>query len=256
MMGRSVKSQMPARTAARRPRAGRRLAVHLLTASLIVPSAVVGQPVPIAAERLVDFQIAPQDLATALNRYSLATGTQLFYASRLAQGRASPGVIGRYSAQEALLVLLQGTGLRPRITAADAITLEPVDRPPSADGPEAAGGEPAKEALVLQLDTMHVEAQSGRASPLRYGFYAAAVRMEVGQALRRNARLRARRYRIQLSIWLAPDGRLAQSRMHKSSGDAGIDGAVAAALGTIVVRPSPPEGLPQPIHLDVDAMGA
>jgi len=233
----------------------RLLFIPLLCAPLVVFSQEVsGQPAAIGAERLVDFQIEPQGLAAALDRYSLATGVQIFYASNLAQGRESSRVSGRYSTQEALLILLQGTGLRPRITAADAITLERIDRPPSTA--EATAAAPFKGVMSLRLDTLQVEARREAPAALRYGFYAAAVRAEVGKTLRRDARLRDRRYWIQLSIWLDPDGRVTRSLMHKSSGNSGIDVAVVAALGGMVMHPTPPPGMPQPIHIDINAMGA
>jgi len=65
-----------------------------------------------AATRTVAFQIPAGDLARALSTFSSATGMQVIAPPALVAGRRTAGVIGRRSADDALAVLLRGTGLR------------------------------------------------------------------------------------------------------------------------------------------------
>ncbi len=58
-----------------------------------------------------DFDVAPQPLTTALEKFGVITGVQLFYDSRLVAGRMSPGVVGRFTASDALARLLAHTSL-------------------------------------------------------------------------------------------------------------------------------------------------
>lgn len=221
----------------------------------LAPPPAVAQP----AERQFEFHIPPQGLAGALDQYSLLTGVQLFYASNLAANQRSPGVVGRFSMQEALLILLQGTGLRPRVTAAEAVTLERISGggehlAAASPGWEAGGGRTVE--APLPLDALRVEAALDPLRTLGFGFYAMTVRNQVSKALREDDRLRARRYRAQFSLWLAADGHVTRSALHASSGDAATDAMLSDALQAVVVRPAPPAGMPQPVHIDIQGGGA
>src|SRR3546814_14006090 len=60
--------------------------------------------------------VCSSDLDTALAAYGAASGVQLVYDSRLTAGLATNGVSGTYTAQDALSLLLAGTGLTPRFS--------------------------------------------------------------------------------------------------------------------------------------------
>lgn len=66
----------------------------------------LGQAAPLYA-----FDIAPQSLATALDAFSQVTGWQFGYTSDVVTGVASPAVRGRYTGENALRLLLSGSGL-------------------------------------------------------------------------------------------------------------------------------------------------
>ncbi|MBS0221419.1 MAG: TonB-dependent siderophore receptor [Proteobacteria bacterium] len=70
------------------------------------------------------FDIGPQPLASALLRFSEATGIQLFFDATLARNVSSPGARGTLSPQDALTRLLAGTGLSYRFTNATTVTLQ------------------------------------------------------------------------------------------------------------------------------------
>jgi hypothetical protein len=206
-------------------------------------------------ESSADFQIPAQDLASALDRFSLATGVQLFYASDLARGRKSSPVVGRFSPEEALLRLLQGTGLRARLGASNGISIEPLGPQAAAAATASALAVSSRASAEVRLDTLRVEAPFGFPLRQRYGFYASSVRLQIREALLHNEALRSRRFSVQVNIWLDGAGLIAKSAMHRSSGIPGIDLAVARSLDGVIVRPEPPTGLPQPIHVEIISSG-
>lgn len=204
-----------------------------------------------ADEAMLAFNIPAQSLASALEQYTLRTGVQVFYPSTLAAGRRSSTVSGAYSPQEALLVLLEGAGVRPRMTAADAVTLEAL---PDERTELRASGIPHDEAEagdVIRLGPLVVSATVEPSLRRHYAFYAISVRAAVSEALRKEDRLQARRYRMGVSLWLADDGRVEQVSVRRSSGDQAVDASVLAVIGKVVVQPQPPAGLPQPVHVDL-----
>lgn len=77
-----------------------------------------------AVQPTLSFSIPAGPLSTALAAFSEATRLHILYPASLAQGVASPGVNGTYTAQEALQRLLAKTGLGYRFTNAQTITIE------------------------------------------------------------------------------------------------------------------------------------
>jgi iron complex outermembrane recepter protein len=70
-----------------------------------------------------DFNIPPQALASALKAYAQDTNLQLLYPSEIVQGLQSKGVVGQHTPQEALTILLQGSGLSFRFTDSNTVTV-------------------------------------------------------------------------------------------------------------------------------------
>lgn len=75
-------------------------------------TAAVASPAVAQVDRRTEFRIPSGDLARALSTYSSITGMQVIAPPALVEGRRTAGVVGRRSAQDALGVLLRGTGLR------------------------------------------------------------------------------------------------------------------------------------------------
>ncbi|MCG8446283.1 MAG: TonB-dependent receptor plug domain-containing protein, partial [Hyphomicrobiales bacterium] len=111
---------------------------------------------PAAAQRAETqaFTIAPQPLSATLLAFAEQSGLEIFFDARLAQGRTSPGVQGRYTPEQALRMLLADSGLIHRYTGVNAITLEPVTAQHGENG-----------ALELRPITLEGEAESGTKSP-------------------------------------------------------------------------------------------
>jgi len=76
-----------------------------------------------AIERYINFDLAPQPLGTALVAFANQTGMTALVDGELASGLQSSSVIGRFSPQDALQVLLAGTGLVIRYAGANAFTV-------------------------------------------------------------------------------------------------------------------------------------
>jgi hypothetical protein len=73
----------------------------------------------------IEFDIPAQSLAPALEAYSTATGIVAVYNGKLAVGRQSSRVRGRYAPQTALSLLLSDSGLVAQYTTRDAFVLVP-----------------------------------------------------------------------------------------------------------------------------------
>src|ERR1700722_2348419 len=86
------------------------------TALLIVLglSVVIGIQPSVAAIDLAQqrqFDIAPQPLSSALLKFSAQSDIQVTVPGQLAEGKQSPGVVGRFNAGSALAILLKDTSL-------------------------------------------------------------------------------------------------------------------------------------------------
>jgi iron complex outermembrane receptor protein len=78
----------------------------------------------------VDFNIPPQALGSAITAFGDQANYRLLLPSDLAEGRSTSGVSGRHTPEEALALMLAGTGLSYRMTEARTMTLEPVAATP------------------------------------------------------------------------------------------------------------------------------
>src|SRR5690606_10034184 len=72
--------------------------------------------------------VAAQPLADALRQFGKRHGYDVIVAEELVEGRQTAPVSGARTAYEALMQMLEGSGLVPRFTRPDAIILEPAVR--------------------------------------------------------------------------------------------------------------------------------
>jgi outer membrane receptor for ferric coprogen and ferric-rhodotorulic acid len=82
------------------------LVVLGLSVAGIQPSAAA---IDLAQQR--QFDIAPQQLSSALLKFSAQSDIQVTVPGQLAEGKQSPGVVGRFNAGSALAILLKDTAL-------------------------------------------------------------------------------------------------------------------------------------------------
>ncbi len=91
-------------------------------ASSALPGAVADRKSQ-APRKVQLFNIPAQPLSSALQTYSAVSGNQVICDSRLARGRRSSVVVGLFTAETALRMLLDGTELTIRYTGPRDITL-------------------------------------------------------------------------------------------------------------------------------------
>lgn len=75
------------------------------------------------------FDIAPQPLASALNRLAAQSGLQVIFDGTLVLGKNSPGVVGAKESEAALAEVLKGSGLTWRATGGQSVMLEKAPEP-------------------------------------------------------------------------------------------------------------------------------
>jgi hypothetical protein len=196
------------------------LAVRLglaLGLGLAVPrAALAGEPVA--------FDIPAQPLASALASYTGVTGMAALVDGELATGRRSAAVKGRLPAEEALRILLAGTGLLVRYTSGIAFTLLP------------AGSDAAPS----------IGQGAGRVADHRA--YFADLQDVLEQTFCRREDARPGTYRAAFQLWIGPDGSVRASHLLGSSAAGPRDAMLSAMLEGVTVA-APPADLPQPVTI-------
>jgi len=98
----------------------------LLTALVqSLPLSSWAQPTAAGASGIapIEFNIPAQPLTSALNTFAETSGLQVSYPSEMASGLTSSSLVGAYTPQAGLNVLLSGTGLAYSFTEAATVTL-------------------------------------------------------------------------------------------------------------------------------------
>ena len=96
-----------------------------------------------AQERVVRFNIPAQDLASALRSFAQASGQQVTFDTKAVRGKRSPGVSGNHSTDEALAILLRGSGLTVDKGRTGVIIIRPAsagEAPPTVTAADTAPG--------------------------------------------------------------------------------------------------------------------
>ncbi len=191
------------------------------------------------------FNIPSQSLDSALQAYGQAAGVQVLYESALAEGRHSVAVIGEFSPDDALRVLLSSTDLNVSYTRPEAITIARAltddHLPPDhllEDGD-------------LALDTLRVHVTLDSGDEGRLHGYSEALRTDIQAALARNAHTRSGTYRVGLKIWIDGSRSVQKTEIFQSTGDRDRDMAIAAALHGISLSRAAPANTPQPVRISV-----
>ena len=74
------------------------------------------------------FDIAPQQLSSALLKFSAQSDIQVTVPGQLAEGKQSPGVVGRFNAGSALAILLKDTALHYDVVDGSTVVITGPDR--------------------------------------------------------------------------------------------------------------------------------
>jgi TonB family protein len=131
-----------------------------------------------------------------------------------------------------LQILLQGTGLLPRYTAADAFVLVPSSNDPGSNPPI----NTAPPAVVAQ--------------------YYGRVQSSLKLAFCSNNRTQPGGYRIAVSFWIGSSGSVSRVELLGSTGNGDLDVAIDHTMRTLVIGLPPPPGFAQPVTLVVAPQSA
>ncbi|WP_273670377.1 TonB C-terminal domain-containing protein [Janthinobacterium fluminis] len=203
-----------------------------LAASPALPLAGLARvnPVSDAGTPPLAFNIPAQPLNAALNQYADTTGQPALFPSDLVHARTSTAVHGLHSAEGALRILLQGTGLI-------------ADKRSSGLG---------QTFILKEAGAASALAHNGMAELFREDGYAGLVQMRIWQALCSDARTRPGNYTSLLQFYLETDGRIGAVRLLGSSGDARRDASLLHTLRGVRIGRLPPAALArQPLTMMV-----
>ncbi|NWA37664.1 TonB family protein [Pseudomonas reactans] len=180
-----------------------------------------------AESLLLSLNLPAQDLEHALQAYSRATGMAVLVDRELTRGRRSIGVRGRFTAQEALAMLLTGSGLMARYARSDAFTLQT---------PQVSQLPPTKGAAARSAARIN-------------NSYATALQQAIETSLCRSPLTRPGSFRALVQVWVNPNGVIEHSRLVSSTGDEQRDEALVRSLSAARVQRPAPSSLRQPVTL-------
>ena len=203
-------------------RAWRRAVCALALLCLLAGGGVAQADAP-----LLTLNLPAQDLEHALQAYSRATGMAVLVDRELTRGRRSIAVRGRFTAQDALAMLLTGSGLMARYARSDAFTLQA----PQVSPPTTSRGAAARSAARINNS------------------YASALQQAIETSLCRSPLTRPGSFRALVQVWVNPDGVIEHSRLVSSSGDEQRDEALVRSLSAARVERPAPSSLRQPVTL-------
>lgn len=221
------------------------LAAALATSVLFAPGLANAEAaMPLLSANKVPFSIRHQPLVTAMEAFGEVTKAQIVYDTALVSGRQSPGVKGSHTPDEALKLLLDGTGLDGGYRGPNTVFL--VSHRPELPTTQPAAYMPDQR-QTLALDTLRVEALP--TSEFFFQSYVLLVENEVKQALRFKDDSVRRPLRIK--VWVDANGTIRQSALFVSSGNQQTDAYVLRRVQGLALQTPPPAGFPNPVHIRI-----
>jgi hypothetical protein len=220
------------------------LAAYVVAACSEVASAAE----PLTGSPLITFNIPAQPLATALQAYGERAGVQVLYESRSAVGRQSSAVEGKFTRDEALNLLLLGSGLQVHYTKPDAITLALPSSMIDENNPPPVDPLTGADLSIGEL-RVHGSAKSSDLSFLQD--YSESVQADIQAALRKNAKTRSGNYRVVVDVWIGSARTIEKAMLLQSTGDKEKDTAVVAALQGLTTSRPVPANTPQPVRVAI-----
>jgi hypothetical protein len=183
-----------------------------------------GDEWPAPAHETLVYDIASQNLDTAIKAYIRLTGVQVLLETALAAGKRSMPVKGRFTAPEALRVLLAGTGLSARRTDVDAFVIAPGSM---------------QDTSVSSSAILHDDR------------FLAALQSSVLDVLCRDSKTRPGPYKVAVELWIGQDGIIQHTALIGSTQDAARDSALVGNLRGASVAVTPPLNSPQPFVIRI-----
>lgn len=210
----------------------------LILSLALLLQVLAAEPVT-ARERQDDWGVtAGQPLADALRQFGKRNGYDVIVAEELVEGKRAGAVHKARTAYDALMQMLEGSGLVPRFTRPDALILELASR---------------QEAPDMSLDEIDVLTSAFRASNDEYRWYGEKLLGASLALLRRSSELGARSYDFTLYVWLSTDGRIVGLDGFGAGSNEEALSTARRLLDGMTVGSPPPANMPQPVGLRIVA---
>jgi hypothetical protein len=209
---------------AARPLAGRMAALTIGAISLVCQIAYAQAPAGAvesldpAATAAMAFDLPALPLSQALEQYDARTSVSVFFPSELVAGRISHAVQGYFSPEQALRLLLEGTGLMLQSAAEQAFVLAPESGPPAVTD-AAANPVPLPAPMPRSYD--------------------AVLQSTIMQTLCARPDLALGQYRLALRVRIDATGHVRQVRLLDTTGNARRDTAIVDTLQGIALGQAP-----------------
>jgi hypothetical protein len=165
------------------------------------------------------FDLPALPLSQALEQYDARTSVSVFFPSELVAGRVSHAVHGYFSPEQALRLLLEGTGLMLQSAAEQAFVLAPESGPPAVTDAAAANPVPLPAPMSRSYD--------------------AVLQSTIMQTLCAHPDLALGQYRLALRVRIDATGRVRQVRLLDTTGNARRDAAIVDTLQGIALGQAP-----------------
>lgn len=196
--------------------------------------------------KLYLFNIPAQSLSAALIAYAGIVNSQIIYDSKLARSLRSQRVVGLFTADTALRLLIAGTDFTIVTTGQD-VALVPLAEIRAGHWP----GENADGETTLVLDTLYVALPPGAEQRPDFTDYGQLVRAQIRRALTDSPTTARRIYNARFDIWIDLKGAVGQAKLTRASGTGALDVELQRVIEQVAVDRPPPKGMPQPIHITV-----
>lgn len=196
----------------------------VLLCVIVSPAGLHAREMKSYSSQTITFEIPSQSLAQALERFSIATGIDVFFNATMAERRQSSPVIGSFTPQAAIRMLLSGTGYVARASAPGSIAIVRHD----------AG---ARDAAPADHST-------------RYEAYFSQIQEKVDQVLRTWPETATATADMLLRLWLKSSGDVARAELLALKGDDNL--YVNRSIANLISKSkfaAPPAGMPQPVTL-------
>jgi hypothetical protein len=183
------------------------------------------------------YEVPAQPLADALDAFGRMTKILIVAHTPVLAERTSGPVYGDYSAQDALHLMLAGTGLQASFSGADEVIIEPSPalQEPSPDGPRP---------LAINASAIDGVMAGGD-----YRAYVAMIQTRLTEALCLTPLARPGNYRLVAQMRIDDTGAVVQSKIGESTGVPQRDAAISQVLGSLVFDSPPPPGFPEPVTI-------
>ena len=158
-------------------------------------------PVGNAEKPAISFNIPGQKLIPALSAFAEQSGLQLLYSAELAEGKSAPALSGKFTTEQGLAQLLNGSGLSFRFVESGVVTIEKqaaqaVSKPLAKTG--SAGSEATLSETVVTanpvIESINLDAFSNSSATVTEDQIRDQNALDIASALRRTPGVQISRY--------------------------------------------------------------